>query len=69
MDTKTKIQNQRTESGVKDTYQQFFLEKLFESYKGKRGRLVKQAALNAKVAAMPKITTSPVWRIRGTNLF
>ncbi|KAJ7923558.1 hypothetical protein B0H13DRAFT_1707124 [Mycena leptocephala] len=67
LDTKTKIQNQRTESGVKDTYQLFFLEKLFESYKNKRGRAAKQAALNARVAELPKITTSPVWRIKGLD--
>ncbi|KAJ7710473.1 hypothetical protein B0H17DRAFT_914738 [Mycena rosella] len=67
IDTQTKIQNQRTESGVKDTYQLFFLEKLFESYKGKRGRAAKQAALNARLAALPKITMSPVWRIKGLD--
>ncbi|KAJ7886066.1 hypothetical protein B0H13DRAFT_2535282 [Mycena leptocephala] len=55
LDTKTKIQNQRTESG------------LFESYKNKRGRAAKQAALNARVAELPKITTSPVWRIKGLD--
>ncbi|KAJ6521633.1 hypothetical protein DFH09DRAFT_1251092 [Mycena vulgaris] len=59
------VQNQRTESGLKDTYQLFFLEKLFASYKGKRGREAKQAALNARLAELPKITTSPVWRIKG----
>ncbi|KAJ7844241.1 hypothetical protein B0H14DRAFT_2585305 [Mycena olivaceomarginata] len=59
LDTKTKIQNQRTETGLKDTYQLFFLEKLFESYKNKKGRAAKQAALNARLAELPKITTSP----------
>ncbi|KAJ6543258.1 hypothetical protein DFH09DRAFT_1249389 [Mycena vulgaris] len=67
VDTKTKVQNQRTESGLKDTYQLFFLEKLFASYKGKRGREAKQAALNARLAELPKITTSPVWRIKGLD--
>ncbi|KAJ7290654.1 hypothetical protein C8J57DRAFT_1213292 [Mycena rebaudengoi] len=46
-DTKTKVQHMRTESGIKDTFQQVFLEKLFASYKGKRGRAAKQAALDA----------------------
>ncbi|KAJ7601530.1 hypothetical protein B0H17DRAFT_1241343 [Mycena rosella] len=67
LDTKTKVQTQRTESGVKDTYQLFFLEKLFQSYKGKRGRAAKQVALNARIAELPKITTSPVWRIKGLD--
>ncbi|KAJ7195401.1 hypothetical protein B0H12DRAFT_1299784, partial [Mycena haematopus] len=67
VDTKTKVQEQRTESGVKDTYQLFFLEKLFESYKGKRGRAAKQAALDAQLAQLPANTTSPVWRIKGLD--
>ncbi|KAF7357585.1 hypothetical protein MSAN_01354900 [Mycena sanguinolenta] len=67
VDTKTKVQDQRTESGVKDTYQLFFLEKLFESYKGKRGRATKQAALDAQLAQLPTNTTSPVWRIKGLD--
>lgn len=65
--TKTKVADKRTEFGLKDTYQLFFLEKLFESYKGKRGRAAKQAALDARLAELPKITTSPVWRIKGKN--
>jgi len=36
----------RTESGVKGTYQMFFLDKLFKSYKKKRGQALKQAALD-----------------------
>ncbi|KAJ6503838.1 hypothetical protein C8R45DRAFT_894926 [Mycena sanguinolenta] len=67
LDTKTKIQNLRTESGVKDTYQLFFIEKLFRSYKGKRGRSSKQAALDAALARLPQNTTSPVWRIKGLD--
>ncbi|KAJ7246704.1 hypothetical protein C8J57DRAFT_1438159 [Mycena rebaudengoi] len=67
VDTKTKIQHMRTESGIKDTFQQVFLEKLFASYKGKRGRAAKQAALDAKRAELPSITMSPVWRIKGLD--
>ncbi|KAK7021568.1 hypothetical protein R3P38DRAFT_3397021 [Favolaschia claudopus] len=67
VDTKTKIQNQRTESGVKDTYQLHFLEKMFESYRNKRGRAAKEAALSARIASLPKNITSPVWRIRGLD--
>ncbi|KAK7059475.1 hypothetical protein R3P38DRAFT_3303396 [Favolaschia claudopus] len=60
VDTKTKIQNQRTESGVKDTYQLHFLEKMFESYRNKRGRAAKEAALSARIASLPKNITSPL---------
>jgi hypothetical protein len=42
-----------------------FLDKLFDSYKKKRGAATKQAALDAAVAALPEDTTSPVWRIKG----
>ncbi|KAF8173028.1 hypothetical protein K438DRAFT_1940336 [Mycena galopus ATCC 62051] len=68
LDTKTKIQNQCTEFGLEDTYQLFFLEKLFKSYKGKRGRPSKQAALDAALSRLPENTTSPVWRIKGLDL-
>lgn len=64
LDTKTKVQRMRTETGVKDTHQMVFLEKLFKSYKGKRGREAKQAALDNEIAALPPIITSPVWRIK-----
>ena len=67
LDTKTKVQNMRTESGVKDTYQMFFLDKIFKSYKKKRGRESKQAALDREIETLPDIITSPVWRIKGVN--
>lgn len=60
LDTKTKVQNMRTESGVKDTYQMFFLDKIFKSYKKKRGRESKQAALDREIETLPDIITSPV---------
>jgi hypothetical protein len=65
LDSKTKVQSMRTESGIKDTHQMFFLEKLFKSYKGKRGRESKQAALDTELGSLPDIITSPVWRIKG----
>lgn len=65
LNTKTKVGHMRTESGIKDTYQMHFLEKIFASYKGKRGAKAKQAALDAKLETMPQQTTSPVWRIKG----
>ena len=65
IDTKTKVQNMRTQSGVKDTYQMFFLDKLFKSYKKKRGQESKQAALDREIESLPDNITSPVWRIEG----
>jgi hypothetical protein len=46
---KTFLKKMRTESGVKDTVQEHFLDKLFASYKGKQGTQVKQAALDSAV--------------------
>lgn len=63
--TKTKVKKMRTASGIKDTYQDTFLDALFDSYKDKRGKPDKEAALAAKFGTLPPNTTSPVWRIKG----
>jgi len=68
LNSKTKVQAMRTESGVKDTYQMFFLDKLFRSYKKKRGRESKQAALEKEIESLPDIITSPIWRINGRSI-
>ncbi|KAJ7502333.1 hypothetical protein B0H11DRAFT_1712900, partial [Mycena galericulata] len=67
LDTKTKVKDLRTETGLKDKFQMFFIEKLFDSYKGKRGATAKREALNARLATLPHDTMSPVWRIRGLD--
>ncbi|KAK7015952.1 hypothetical protein R3P38DRAFT_3203654 [Favolaschia claudopus] len=67
LNTKTKVKNLQTESGVKDKYQTHFIEQLFNSYKGKRSGPVKQAALDAAKARLPPNTMSPVWRIKGLD--
>ncbi|CAK5270513.1 unnamed protein product [Mycena citricolor] len=69
VDKKTQIKNLRTETGIKDTFQQFFVEKLFDSYKNKRGHEARIAALEAQVRQMPMDMNamSPVWRIRGLD--
>jgi hypothetical protein len=66
LDTKTKVKNMRTETGLKDTHQMFFLDKLFKSYKGKRGQESKQAALDKEIESLPDVITSAVWRIKGS---
>ncbi|KAJ7711756.1 hypothetical protein B0H16DRAFT_1667716 [Mycena metata] len=65
--TKTKVEKMRTASGIKDTFQLVFLEKLFDSYKTKRGKEARQAALDAEKRKLPNNTTSPVWRIEGLD--
>ena len=67
-DTKTKIAQERTKTGIKDTFQLFHLDKLFKSYAGKRGKDAKQSALDAAVAELPDDIINPVWRIRGLCL-
>ncbi|KAG6915323.1 hypothetical protein DXG01_012129 [Tephrocybe rancida] len=69
LDMKTKVKSMRTESGIKDTYQLHFIEQLFNSYKSKRGRSTKQAALDAKLTNLPKNTMSAMWRIKGNHSF
>jgi hypothetical protein len=50
---KTYLKKMRTESGVKDTVQEHFLDKLFASYKGKQGTQAKQTALDSAVQSLP----------------
>ncbi|KAJ7294046.1 hypothetical protein C8J57DRAFT_1042339 [Mycena rebaudengoi] len=67
LNTKTKVKAMRTGSGIKDTFQLVFLEKLFDSYKGKSGKKQKEAALKATLDSLPEVTTSPIWRIKGLD--
>ncbi|KAJ7634017.1 hypothetical protein B0H17DRAFT_1164135 [Mycena rosella] len=67
LNTKTRVKTMRTATGIKDTFQIVFLEKLFDSYKGKKGKKAKQEALEAQTRSLPKNTTSPVWRIKGLD--
>ena len=59
----------RTESGVKDTVQEHFLDKLFASYKGKQGTQAKQAALDSAIQSLPPNITSAVWRLKSIFIF
>ncbi|KAJ6459108.1 hypothetical protein C8R47DRAFT_1059420 [Mycena vitilis] len=67
LDTKTRVQNSRTEHGLKDKFQMVFLNRLFDSYKKTTGATRKRAALDAAVAALPTNTMSPVWRIKSLD--
>lgn len=66
--TKTNIAKERTQTGIKDTLQLAFLNKLYASYKTKRGFAAKQEALNNAIKDLPEHITNPIWRIKGTVL-
>lgn len=63
--SKTDLKKARTEKGIKDTVQEFHLEKLFSSYKGKHSPHAKRQALDAAIAELPPDITSPVWQLQG----
>ena len=59
----------KTDTGLKDTFQDFFTDRIFAFTSKLRGSAKdKQAALDEMVKQLPqgaKDTISPVWRIRG----
>ncbi|THU99664.1 hypothetical protein K435DRAFT_818510 [Dendrothele bispora CBS 962.96] len=67
--TKTKIKKMRTETGLKDTFQDFFIDRLFRASEGKVSANNKQKALEEVVTTIPPDpkNTSPVWRIKGLD--
>lgn len=65
---KTKVGGFKTEKGVKDVYLDHFLNDMFRSYEGLRGRDARQRALDEHCEKLPTTMTSPVWRIQGTLL-
>ena len=65
---KTKIKKMKLNIGIKDTFQLYYITNIFNSYKSKQGTTAKQATLNTHLASLPKNTTSPVWRIKGTAI-
>lgn len=66
-----KVLDARTRTGVKDTYQAFFVEKLC-SLTTRRGRTREDRAADVqayleKIPRVDEFAASPVWRIRGTS--
>ncbi|KAK0435377.1 hypothetical protein EV421DRAFT_1670609, partial [Armillaria borealis] len=55
-----KIKTMRTDTGLKDTFASFFIDKLINSYKGKRGDQ-RQEALDKAIREMREEILSPVW--------
>lgn len=62
--SKTNVRTFKTDTGLKDTYLDTFLERLFRASKKKTGGAA-EAAINAELLKMQKNVYSPVWRIRG----
>ncbi|KAF4617992.1 hypothetical protein D9613_012967 [Agrocybe pediades] len=67
INTKTELRNARTDSGIKDTTQEHFLERLSKSYQGISKTKDKEAALDAAVSNLPHDISSPVWRLTGLD--
>ncbi|KIY48686.1 hypothetical protein FISHEDRAFT_10464, partial [Fistulina hepatica ATCC 64428] len=53
LNTKMKIRTAQTESGVKDTFQEHFLGKLFGSYAKTKGKEKKQEMLDSAIQHLP----------------
>ncbi|KAL0568669.1 hypothetical protein V5O48_013310 [Marasmius crinis-equi] len=62
-----RMKAERTRTGLKDTFQMFFVNRMLNSYKGRRTLATKTAALEQAKSSLPAETSSPVWRIRGLN--
>ncbi|KAI9069821.1 hypothetical protein FKP32DRAFT_1558980 [Trametes sanguinea] len=60
---KSRVTKERTNTGIKDTFQLAHLDKLFAAYKNKSGYTAKQAAIAAAIEELPDRTTNPVWRL------
>jgi hypothetical protein len=54
-----------TSTGLKDNFQMFFLEKIWNATKVRGGKKAKEEALQRVLATLPEDTNSPVWRITG----
>ncbi|KAH9017678.1 hypothetical protein EDB85DRAFT_2076060 [Lactarius pseudohatsudake] len=63
----TTIKDLKTNSGIKDSFLDSFVNRLHSSYKGLSGNLAKQLALNNCLATLPNNIISPVWRIEGLD--
>ncbi|KAH9023715.1 hypothetical protein EDB85DRAFT_1849591, partial [Lactarius pseudohatsudake] len=63
----TKIRAHRTATGIKDTFLEVYLDRMYLSYKDRGSRGEKQLALDLFRATLPTNILSPVWRIRGLD--
>ncbi|KAF8885731.1 hypothetical protein CPB85DRAFT_1378115 [Mucidula mucida] len=61
------VKGMRTASGTKETYQDFFIQKLFQSHKSKQTQQSKAEALRSCITSLPDCVMSPVWRLQGLD--
>lgn len=61
---KTAASKEKTKRGVKDSFQDVFLQRLYAAQRGKRGTAA-EAALDSAIGKLPEKTESPVWRLSG----
>ncbi|KIJ48475.1 hypothetical protein M422DRAFT_125766, partial [Sphaerobolus stellatus SS14] len=64
---KTASQKMAKECGLKDTYQLFFMEMVWNACKSLRRTLNKDFAINILLAKLPLFPMSPVWRIKSID--
>ena len=65
---KTQSKKLKTKSGVKDTYQDYFLEKIYNFTKNLRSRNTESKnQLNEFLATLPKHLMNPIWRLKGEH--
>lgn len=60
-----KVKTHRTNTGLKDTFQTYFIDRLLDAGKRRRGNVDPKTVVNQLVETFPSETMSPVWRIRG----
>lgn len=61
---KAAANREKTRHGVKDTFQDFFLDRLYAAQQGRRGTNA-EACLDAAIAQLPEDTESPIWQLQG----
>ncbi|KAJ3809763.1 hypothetical protein EV368DRAFT_89490 [Lentinula lateritia] len=62
-----KVKTHRTNTGLKDTFQTYFIDRLLDAGKRRRGNVDPKTVVNQLVETFPSETMSPVWRIRGLD--
>ncbi|KIJ57791.1 hypothetical protein HYDPIDRAFT_103839, partial [Hydnomerulius pinastri MD-312] len=67
--TKTQFQKAKTETGLKDTFMEFFVDRIFSRLKGLRGsaRVNARRQMGENNDIRPEDVMSPVWRIKGLD--
>jgi len=64
---KAEVARLKTQHGVKDTYFEHFLERVFRASKKKRGA-AGASAVREEAKTLPKNVFSPIFRLKGMSL-